>query len=290
MHKPPRYRRTYARLTAATVLALGAGLASTTLAGPAVAVPGLVRAAAVGAGDSASTKETIATCPVGTRVLGGGGAIQGGDSHVRLTRLQALGSTDQFAVGAAEDGAYAGSWLLFAYAICGQAPAGLQYVSFHSPSDSDGHKTGSVECPAGTTAISYGGRTTGGGGHVVLTAIGPTGGLTGTKVIADEDEDGLATDWSMWAYAVCANPLPGQQLVYADALPADSVPDTVTVACPSAKRVHGLGSTITSGFGEVHHHELTPNATLTSVTVIAVEDASGAGQNWWTRGYAVCAY
>lgn len=279
-------RNILTRLGLAGLIALAA---TASISAPATAVPGLVRVIAVSAFDSSPVKEALAQCPAGTRVLGGGGFIAGGGGNVHLFRLQALGSSDRFAAAAAETGVYAGNWRVTSYAICGQQPAGLVYVSNQTVSDSDGHKSTSIDCPAGRTAISYGARVSGDNGNVVIRSMGPTPGLSGTQSSADEVEGGFAGNWSLWAHAVCANPLPGQQVVWADAVPADSNNDTIAVNCPAGKRAHGVGSVIVPSFGEVFHQGIVPNAALTAVTAWAVEDTNGAAHNWWTRVYAVCA-
>jgi hypothetical protein len=74
------------------------------VATPAIAVPGLTLVTAASGYDSTSSKEVLARCPSGTRILGGGGFIEGGDRQVHLVRLQALGSSDRFAAGAQENG------------------------------------------------------------------------------------------------------------------------------------------------------------------------------------------
>ncbi len=269
------------------VAGLAAFAALSAVPSPATAVPGLVRIPATSVSDSSASKEVLAQCPAGTRVLGGGGTINGGGNSVHFIRLQPFGNTNQFAVGAMEEGFYNGNWSVTAYAICGAQPAGLAYVGF-SVAGPDAHKDATADCPAGTVALSYGARVLGSTGHVFIDAFGPKPGLTGAKGSASEDPHGDA-DWTFWVFAVCANTVPGWQVVWADAIPADSTPDIVTISCPTGKRVHGLGSTINPGLGEVFHNALTPNAALTAVAVSAIEDSTGAAHNWWTRAYAVCA-
>lgn len=279
--------RLFARLA---LLGLAGMAALTAVAAPATAVPGLVRTTATTVADSTQTKEALAPCPTGTRVLGGGGTINGGAGNVHFIRLQALGSSDRFAAAAMEDGNYPGSWSVTAWAICGQAPAGLSYEAFNTVNDSDSHKRANIECPAGKVAVSHGVRVMGSTGHVIIGGFGPTVGLHGTSAVATEDPHGDPADWDLWAHVVCASSLPGQELVWANAIPADSDADIVTVSCPSGKRVHGLGSTISQSWGEVLHAALVPNAALTAVTVNAIEDGNGAAFDWWTRVYAICAF
>ena len=113
---------------------------------------------------------------------------------------------------------------------------------------------------------------------------------------ATEVPGGYAGNWRLWVYAVCADPLSGYELVWSDAVPADSDSDAVTVGCRTNKRVHGVGSYLSATLGEVRHHRVIPSSTLTTATVYAVEDTDGAAHDWWTRSppparvYAIRAY
>ncbi|MFV2018471.1 hypothetical protein [Micromonospora sp. LOL_023] len=277
-----------ARLVLAALMVAGSTLVGVAVAAPASAVPGLVFVSGVSASDSTSGKEALAVCPAGTRILGGGGFINGGGRQVGFTRLQALGSSDRFAAGAAENGAYAGSWRVHAYGICGQAPAGLEYISFQTASNSNNYKTATASCPAGKQLISVGARTTNGAGNAVLDDLRPSTTLTSATVTGYEDEAGFAGSWSLWSYGVCANPLPGLQLVTATSA-VNSADKVVGAACPAGKRLHGLGTEITGGVGQAIHTGVYPDAALTSAVDLALEDPTGIAGNWYTRVYAICA-
>ena len=116
------------RLAATGAILVGLTAGGVVAATPASAVPGLTFVTAASPLDSVSSKEALATCPSGTRVLGGGGYVQGGGRQVHLIRLQALGNSDRFAAGAEENGAYAGSWRVYAYGICARPPAAWRWL------------------------------------------------------------------------------------------------------------------------------------------------------------------
>jgi hypothetical protein len=276
------------RLALAALLVAGGTLVGVAAAAPASAVPGLVLVSGVSANNSTSSKEALAVCPAGTRILGGGGFINGGGRQVGFTRLQALGSSDRFAAAAAENGAYAANWQVHAYGICGQAPAGLQYIGFQTASNSNSFKSATASCPAGKQLISVGARTTNGGGDVVLDDLRPNAALTSATITGYEDEAGFAGNWSLWAYGVCANPLPGLQLVTTTS-PANSADKVIGATCPAGKRLHGLGTEINGGLGQAIHTGIYPDAALTSAVDIALEDPTGIAGNWYTRVYAICA-
>ncbi|WP_155373712.1 hypothetical protein [Catellatospora vulcania] len=270
-------------------LAALAVTAASVLAGaPASAVPNMSLVSAVSAVDSTAEKSAQASCPTGTRVLGGGGFISGGNRQVHFTRLQALGSFDDFAVSAAEISAYASAWQVHAYAICGTAPAGLEYVSFVTGSDSSASKAATATCPAGKQLISTGARVINGDGRVVINSLVPSAALTATTSTAYEAQGGFAGNWSLYSHGVCANPLPGLQLVSALIGP-DSNDDVVGASCPAGKFTHGLGATMSSPAGQALYGGLYPSAALDQTVAIALEDADGYAANWSTRVYAICA-
>lgn len=279
------------RLTAAgsiLVTLIAGGLVA---AAPASAVPGLTLVAAASPVNSASSKEVLAACPRGTRILGGGGFIAGGGRQVHLTRLQALGAGDQFVARAEENGAYFANWQVFAYGICGQAPAGLAYVTAAAGQRSSStFKQAHATCAPGKRTISAGATVVDGNGEVVLVTFQPGQDLVTAE--AHEDEDGYRGDWSVLAHAVCSDPLPGWQLV-THPTPSNSSDKVNSATCPAGKRLHGFGSAVNGGDGvpgQVIHAASYPlDVGLTTAATVAREDATGAPQNWFTSIVAICA-
>jgi hypothetical protein len=253
-------------------------------------VPGLTLVTAASPSDSASGKEALAQCPSGTRVLGGGGFVEGAGRQVHLIRLQALGSSDRFAAAAAENGAYAADWRVHAYAICARSPAGLEYVSFQSARDSSAFKQARARCSPGKRVVSAGARIHGGDGNVVLLRFTP--GQDIVEVEAVEDEGGHAGDWMVWAHAVCADPLPGIELVVSTT-PPDSDDVANGAVCPAGKQLHGFGSAMNgeapADWGQAIHTAAYPDAALTTATTVVVEDPTGIANDWFTSIVAVCA-
>lgn len=285
-------RHRWAKLTGRSLVTGCLVLAGTAVAAvPAAGVPGLTRIAAATAADSTTSKEALAQCPSGTRVLGGGGYIDGGGGYVHLTRLQALGSSDRFAAAAAEHGSYGGDWRVVAYAICGREPAGLVYPSFHTGTDSSGFKSATASCPGRTQLISTGARTTGGGGQVVIDDLAPSASLTWQQTTAYEDADGYAGDWSLWAHAVCAEPLPGLELRTATGLlPPTQDFVTVEAVCPPGTQLHGLGGSISGGIGKLSYGWLYPPGPGLDRTAVRVGDLEPEHPTGWlARAYAICA-
>ena len=277
-------RRALSALTAAVV---ATGVVQVTTSGAALAVPDIQFVSALSASDSLPTKSATATCPEGKRILGGGGFITGGDRRVQFTRLQPNGSSDTYVATATEIGDYAGNWRISAYGICGEAPAGLEYRSFHSFSNSDEVKVGTAHCSNGKMALGTGARTEGGDGQVIIEDIYVPAALQSVTVTTVEDSTGYSGNWSMWSYAVCANPVAGLERRSTVSV-SDSKDKAVGVSC-GAKKVHGVGGRITGGDGEVMHGGIYPAADLSGAGLVSIEEANGQADNWTSEVFAICA-
>lgn len=199
----------------------------------------------------------------------------------RSKRLRARPVAAVLAIGlTALGGAFAGS--------ASAAVPGLQRITATSVTNSVSTKTVTAVCPVGKRVTGAGGDITGGLGQVVIDDLAPT--ATSVRVTGYEDDTGTTVNWSVRAYAICANPLPGQQIVTASAV-SNSVSGTgVTATCPVGKRLIGTGGELTGATGQVVMDDITPSSTLSSVRVTGFEDDNGTAANWSVRAYAVCAY
>jgi hypothetical protein len=279
------------RTTMAVLALLTAGAANLVVGTPAQAVPGLDFASAASALDTTDTKSVSVPCPTGTKPIGGGFFVSGGSGgRILVTRLQALPPSNTYAVTATEaDDGNPAAWRLHGYATCAPAPAGgLSYVSYSTLGNSNTTKAASVACPAGKKVLGAGARILGGDGQVVLDDLVPVASLNSVTVAAYEDSTGYAGNWSLDAYAVCANPPANLSRQAADTTPADSTDDAVGIACPGGTQLHGLGGEITGGQGEVMFGGLYP-ADLTTSVAVTIERTGGYAGDWHTRVYAICA-
>ncbi|MCW6011196.1 hypothetical protein K1W54_42645 [Micromonospora sp. CPCC 205371] len=273
----------------ATVVSLAASVA---LASPAQAVPGLVRASATSISDSSTTKAQTAACPAGTQVLGGGGEIVGGGGQVLLSALEPVPGTNGYlARGHEDDDGYTESWQVTAYATCAPGPAGLEYRSRTGSTQSASFGTYvAVQCPSTKHLVGLGGRTNNGNGDVSLEGLGPFDPFE-VLVPGAEDPNGYAGLWSLTAHVVCATPIAGRQVLFASTAYDSSSPKTVTVSCPAGQKAHGAGFNGggATAFGEWLVRSVTPNATLTAVTVSGEEVDGGTAGSWSLTASAVCA-
>jgi hypothetical protein len=242
--------------------------------------------------DSSSTKSASAACPAGTKVLGGGGEVVGGAGQVVITALEPVSGTNSYlARGHEDDDGYTGSWQVTAYATCAPAPAGLEYKSGTGPLQSAtfGNYT-AQQCPTGKHFIGVGGRTNGGAGEVSMEGIGAFDPHE-VLVLGSEDPNGFAGQWSLTGHLVCVTPLSGRQTVFTSTAYDSSSPKEITVGCPAGTRVHGAAYNGggANSFGRWLVRAVTPNSTLTSVTVAAEEVDGGTPETWNLTATAVCA-
>ena len=91
------------------------------------------------------------------------------------------------------------------------------------------------------------------------------------------------------ASAMCADPLPGLQLVSATTA-ATSADKTASVECPSGKRIVSVGGGIYGAGGRACMDRLVPHGSAwTGADIDAREDLAGTTSNWSASVYAICA-
>jgi hypothetical protein len=173
------------------------------------------------------------------------------------------------------------------------AVSGLTRVTRSSQVNSRSLKRIAAVCPAGTNVVGGGGTVVNGRGQVVIQQLEPRRTASDDRfvVAAREDRTGYASSWRLTAYALCADPLPGQQIT-SNTLPASSDSLQSQLAfCPSGQTQIGYGGRIDNGAGQVHVTELFdffgPPVGVTFLR--AREGAGGYGGSWAVRPFAVCA-
>jgi hypothetical protein len=164
------------------------------------------------------------------------------------------------------------------------AVPGLQVVSAVSAADSSSPKSALATCPAGKRVIGTGFYIDGVEGRVSIDDLIPTA----TTVLATgyETQPGTNAIWWIRAFAVCANPLPGLEIV-AVSSGADSMTKATTATCPAGKQALGSGAAIAAGTGEVMLDALVPSGA--AVSAVAYEDGDGTTAAWTLSAFAICA-
>ena len=157
-------------------------------------------------------------------------------------------------------------------AVAGTATAsvpGLEIVRTASVTNSQ-NKTDFAFCPTGKQVLGGGARISDGAGQVAFTKFTPSASLPKLVVQANEDADGFAGNWTMQGFGVCANPVPGYQIVSADSV-SNSLNKLVSVDCPDGKAVLGGGGEVVGPGGRISITQMTPNGDLDSMVLLARE-------------------
>jgi hypothetical protein len=231
----------------------------------------------------------IMQCPANKRLIGAGAEIVSDIGPAVITDLLPNAQLTQVRVAASKEITAPGSsWSVAGYAICANPLPGLQVV-YNSETNSIASKSVGARCPAGKQAIGAGGRTYGATGQVSIGFLAPQTPQLIDVAVAAFAITPTPQNWGVTAAAICANPLPGLQLVSAST-PTDSNGfKGTTASCPNGKRLTGLGAQIGARQnGQVHIDTLIPNAALTTSTLVAFARKADAG-NWRGTAFAICA-
>jgi hypothetical protein len=275
----------------AGLLALSLALCGTLANTASASLGSLKRISASSATDSSSVKSVTAYCPYRTRVIGTAARITDGGGQVLLEDIAPNAQLTSVTVTAHEDAdGWNANWYVTATAICGTA-TGLELVSNSQSSGVWSNLEVSVYCPNGKQYLSFGLAASGPLEHG--TSIGAMTMLTQPyrPYLALDNRSGGPV--YMTGYAICADPVPGWELVSAVS-PTDSAPTggkNMTAFCPGGKHVLGSGFQINNVYaGEVNAVGLGPINPLTeSNTVTALEEQAGYPNDWSVVSQAICA-
>jgi hypothetical protein len=259
-------------------------------------------------------------CPSGKQVIGVGGFINYGPDasfgNVVLNGLwPQLFSAFQAALvqGGETDAGEPGMWNLARQATCSDPVPGFELKVFTTSTDSapSGFKRLSARdarCPDGKKVLSAGGQVSGANGlpqrgNVIIDDITPSADLTGVNVTAWEDATGTTDNWRLLAFLVCADPLPGLELVTSTSYVNSFAYKSATVTCSAGKRVLSAAGDITGpngiggdtsgavGSGLIDQMSFT-SSPLPEGTMVAARKVGGGpsfNETWFPHAYAICA-
>jgi hypothetical protein len=272
-----------ARSCALTVTVGALGALQLVVAGPASAVTGIQKVVK-SVTDSQSSKSVTATCPVGKRVIGGGGWVYaaGADAtKVTLTQLQPIhpsdGSPDKYVATGAETEAVNTGWNLQAYALCADIYAlyGHEIVAASTSASSASVQATAAVCPSGKRVLGVGGTINNPGNQVGLQVVRASDPGDIARVQAHEDADGYSGSWSVTSYAICAVPPVGYETVYGHTVEPSKSEVVVYARCPGAKRLHGVGAAVTNtSSGSIWLQVVYPFDDLQRVEGVAVKNGA----------------
>jgi hypothetical protein len=181
-------------------------------ASAAAALPGLVPISAETAFDSQAFKPQRVFCPPGLQVVGGSYELIGAEGSVVLDDF--IPSADNLLVSAGEivgpgeksDGTTA-NWKIRATAMCANPLPGYSIQITRSDFTRTTSQSARAFCPAGTSLVSGGTELSNGFGQVSTVMLDLAN--TSVEAVGRTDTDGYSGSWSISAYAICANHLPG---------------------------------------------------------------------------------
>ncbi|MFI7706128.1 hypothetical protein [Nonomuraea sp. NPDC049480] len=261
------------------------------------AVPGLEVVSLTSASNSGFSKSVVASCPSGKNLLGTGGSVNSGLGKVVMDRIVPDSALTQVTVSAREtEVGLSTNWSVTAYAICAAPVAGLQLATTSLSADSTAKKNLTGLCPAGLNMTGIGGAVGGGGGQVLLETVAPHITNTAGTVSASEDVTGYSGNWSLTAYAICAFPLPGHEVVVTHSPDTATITKDSTATCTGGKRPIGLGGAVAvppptlGAEGKVVLTHIMPQ-TLPHGAVSSGFETPGQPSAfvWHSSAYAVCA-
>ncbi len=175
--------------------------------------------------------------------------------------------------------------------LASAAVPGLQRIESPVTTGSASTQTAVASCPPGMNVIGTGGMVDGPAGKVVLRRVIPNAVLTSVTATGAEIGSGTTSNWSVQAFAVCANSsaVPGLQLFQFN---SESDSDNVkapNVNCPVGKKLLGTGGALFGPTDKLVLFGVTPNGARTGAVVVATEIDNGIADNWFARVYAICA-
>ncbi len=141
-------------------------------------------------------------------------------------------------------------------------------------------------CDAGKVLVGAGYQVSGATGEVIVDDFVPTVGPTGSVLVgAYEADPDFAPNWTLTAYAICANPVAGIVRV-SNTSASDSNDKSVSVACPAGTVPLSTGYQLNGATGEVAINLLRTTAAGGQATAYEEDPLVS---NWTVSVFLVCA-
>ena len=264
------------------------------------AVSGLNRVTSNTFETSQSPKSATAFCASDQRVVGGGGEIilaRAGDPRPVLTslrpvrvRVNAEVTIEGYQAGAEEiSPGTAVEWTLKTWAVCADALPGQHIVRASTPKTSSAKKAVAVACPPGERVIGSGGARHRrlsearfrGRVHLQVARPSATGDIA--RAQAHEGVNGYPGKWWLTAYAICAPPPEGYQVVFSKSSAVASESEKIAGAapgdlCPGATKLLSSGAAVSSAApAHISLFSIVPSALGTIATAV---ESTPTTVNW----------
>jgi hypothetical protein len=273
-----------------TLTALLAAVAAAVVVAPpaSAAIPGDELVLSSPAGPSSNpSRVNVAVCPAGKQLIGAFAYARGARRDVLITALMPS-ATSVIAIAHEDQDGTDAEWSLMVEAMCALPVPGHTVVQSTSDVTSS-NKQVRATCPTGKKLLASGWNTQG-AGQVHVNQIAPTPDLTSVAVTGMEDPDGYGSTWRLTTYAVCSNPLPGQELRTATS-PVNHSDKLFDVRCDYDQRRLSAGWSFIGTGGVTPAGQVLPNiwAAGTSWYELDVwEDDDGFAHDWYAVGRVIC--
>ena len=286
MHSSSLWRALATNLRLSSVTTMGFALTGVLLLTTATAasadIGDLSTSGVQSASNSSDEKSGTVTCPSGTKALSAGYLNSNAPGEVVIDDL-VLNYDNVVATSYEVPPGTADTWSLQAFARCGDVGGPASRTSVISATNSAIRKTVTTTCPAGQVVYGTGAQVTGATGAVAISDIIPS--TTQVTVSAVEiDTWGTAANWSVKAYAFCAESQSSRELV-SSTTASNSRNKSAAATCPAGKELTGTGFDIDHDNGRVAVKDLWPRNT--EAYAYASEVAGNSG-NWALTTYAIC--
>ncbi|GAA1818922.1 hypothetical protein GCM10009682_44550 [Luedemannella flava] len=274
---------------AAAVVVLGATGVVLGVAAPAhAAIPGHEFVSNGSGWSSSSVKSAVVTCPAGKNVIGTGWSIGTTSNDIHVAEVRPTATTVTVVAYEDQDG-YTGDWSVTAEAVCADPLSGWEIVSATTVATTTAaDRVMLAVCSAGKQVLGAAGEVVGGGGQVLLDGVVPY--TNSVAVSGHTDGWGSTNIWNLRAYAICADPVPGHQIVldYSGTTTADK---SNTASCPAGTSALGGGAVVIPNDGKVSIRSMSPGAYAGThfVSTYGMEDDLGWSTYWRVDAYAICA-
>jgi hypothetical protein len=175
------------------------------------------------------------------------------------------------------------------------AVSGVEIVQSYSAYNSLSPKRAIAYCPANKRVIGGGGAIPRYGSDtsilkLTLTELRPVRLYDGTRdayvVTGAETPSGTTVSWQVFAYAMCANPLPGLNIVSKSTTPSSNSMQATAASCGGV--VIGTGASVSTRTGNVVLQVARPSGPGDIARVQAHEVPAGYSGSWSVTSYAVC--
>lgn len=221
-------------------------------------------------------KNSTASCPGNKVVVGAGYEMNGATGDIILDDLIPTASTVTVQAGEDGDGTSL-TWNVVAWAVCAFRPAGYEIRPGFSATAPGGLRMAQATCTGNRRVIGTGANLSAGFGQISISNLL----LDETNVFAwgTDDQDGFGGSWSITAYAICADPLPGLRSVSDTSLFDSNVQKRADPNCGDQPGQVSLGfGWGIGGSGQVV--AVFGRSDSFRGTVIASEDDDGFFENW----------